>query len=63
MQNIQESAASSCVKRFDVYQFDLARRAPITIEDFGVSPPDEEALFTKTDFEKALHKVSRKVKK
>lgn len=63
MQSIKESAATSCVERFDQYQFDLCRRAPITMEDFGVRNLDEEAFFTKEDFKKALGKVSRKTKK
>lgn len=63
MQNIQESAASNCVERLDLSQFDLTRRAPITIEDFNISHPNEEAPFTKKDFGKALSKVSRKIKK
>jgi hypothetical protein len=63
MQNIQESAASSCVERFDQYRFDLARRAPITMEDFGVSHSDEEALFTKKIFEEVMEKFSHRAKK
>lgn len=61
MQNIQESAAGTYVQRIDPSQTALSRQVPLTMEQLGMETP--KAVFAKKDFEKALRKVSCKVKK
>ena len=63
MQNIQESAASMCVERIDLAKFALSLRAPLMMNDFNADRSERTEEFTKHDFEQALAKVSRKIKK
>jgi len=62
MKNIQKSAAGTCVQRIDPSQVALAQRFPSTLAQLN-SGMSGEAVFTKGDFEEALRKASRKVKK
>ena len=59
MQNIQESAAGTCIERIDPSLLAASREVPLTMEQIRLEP---EPVFTKQDFEQALKKVSRKVK-
>ena len=61
MQNIQESAATTCVQRIDPSQTALSRQAPLTMKYLGVEMP--KSVSTKKDLEEALEKVSRRAKK
>lgn len=60
MQNIQESAAGTCIERIDPSLTALSRQIPFTIAQLRL---ETEPVFTKQEFEKALKKVSRKVRK
>ena len=60
MQNIQESAASTCIKKFDSSQIALSKQFFFTVEQLKL---EEEPMFTKQDFEHDLRKVCQRVKK
>jgi len=60
MQNIQESAACTCIQKIDSSQVALSRQVFFTIERLKLEP---EPVFTRHNFEQALKKVSQKIKK
>lgn len=61
MQNIQESAATTCVQRIDPSQTALSKQAPVTMKHLGLEMP--KPVFTKKDFEEVMEKFSRRTKK
>ena len=63
MRYIQETAANSFVKVIDPAQVALSRKAPFTMKQLRLGSTEETALFTREDFEEALKKVSRKIRK
>ena len=63
MKYIQESAANSYVQIIDSAQVSLSKETPLTMKQLGIELAEETTLFTKKDFEDALKKVCRKIKK
>ena len=60
MRYIQETAANSYFQSIKSSQVALSKKAPLTMNELNI---EETLPFTKKDFEDALKKVSRKIKK
>jgi hypothetical protein len=57
MENLQESAANTCVDVITPVQAAVSRRAPFMMEQFNANI-EEERIFTKSDFEQEMTKTS-----